>query len=145
MLQRMFGTQIPDDGPLTVPTPQSAAARAKQELEALPHDQLVDQMLRLQTKFAKQKGAERKEEASRSERGSLLARRRGSSSQQTEKCARDLTENWVKQHSRKPSKESDAKPNTKSKTLNGSKKKKETKDEWKQTAWEGGVDWSQPW
>jgi hypothetical protein len=86
----MFGDAVPDHGHLSRSTPASKAAREKEKLKDVSKDELIEKMIKLQSKLVEKKdGGERKRE--------VVQRRE---SQSTESVARGLTANWVKQHSR---------------------------------------------
>jgi hypothetical protein len=90
VLKSMFGDAVPDHGHLSRSTPASKAAREKEKLKDVSKDELIEKMIKLQSKLVEKKdGGERKRE--------VVQRRE---SQSTESVARGLTANWVKQHSR---------------------------------------------
>lgn len=89
ILKAMFGDEVPDHGHLTIHTSTSKAKRQKEKLEAVPKDELIEKMLKLQTKLEGKRERKHKEE------------RKGSV--RTESVARGLTEKWVERHSREAS------------------------------------------
>lgn len=128
ILHSLFGNLIPSHGPpLITPTPSSSIAKAKNRLTQLPHDQLVDKMLKLQTKLAHKKSD------SKDSPGKKEPRRR-SEDQRTEAVAMQLTKNWVKQQSRGPSEKE------KSKAGSVGKEKAVAKAAWDQVVG-GGEAW----
>jgi hypothetical protein len=91
ILKSLFGDdQVPDHGHLTTHTPSSKIAREKEKLEGVSKEELIEKMIRLQTKLAGKEG----------KRGDIMnVRLNRADSKSTERVARDLTENWVKLHS----------------------------------------------
>ncbi|KAJ4409048.1 hypothetical protein N0V91_002863 [Didymella pomorum] len=78
MLKSMFGNDCLSK------TGTAPKVVEKEDLKALPQEELIKKMLALQSKVAEKEG-------------------RDSESVDTESVAKDLTEKWVKQHSREPS------------------------------------------
>ncbi|KAF2847910.1 hypothetical protein T440DRAFT_537824 [Plenodomus tracheiphilus IPT5] len=146
ILQSLFGdAMIPSHGALTVPTPASNLAKAKDKLKDLPQEELIDKMLRLQSKLA-EKGytrtearRERKRDGEGKEKGKGERRQSGSESLETEVVARGLTEKWVQMHIREACKK--GKGNSK---MGGRERKKEKEKEivkgWGET--KGGEEWA---
>lgn len=77
-------------------TPGSSELRRKEELKALSQDQLIEKMLKLQSKLG-HKGAG-KEIGETEQEGKM---RRPSDSQKTQQVAWDLTEDWVRKQARR--------------------------------------------
>ncbi|KAF1840627.1 uncharacterized protein K460DRAFT_349316 [Cucurbitaria berberidis CBS 394.84] len=132
MLKSMFGDQIPHHGHLTLPTPGSTTTKAKDKLKELPQDQLIAKMLKLQAKLAEKEHA-KKEHAPKHHKHK--ARR---PSDATEAVARDLTESWVKQHSRETSEKGKNEKDSGKKSVRA--KDKEGKEAWGKTAG-GNGEW----
>ncbi|KAI8939951.1 hypothetical protein NX059_003677 [Plenodomus lindquistii] len=141
-LQSLFpDAHIPSHGALTHPTPSSDLAKAKNQLKDLPQDELIEKMLRLQTKLVG-KGYMR-EERRRSGKGGDKDKERRASEGGTEVVARGLTENWVEMQSREVSERG------RSRKSGGGKKEKEKEKEkekgeavrgWGES--KGGEDWT---
>jgi hypothetical protein len=96
ILKGMFGDEVPDHGHLTKETKDSKVLNQKEKLKEVSKEELIAKMLRLERKLADKDGKRDGEEEKRADKG-------GKESRSTESVARDLTENWVKQHSRDPS------------------------------------------
>ncbi|OAL55872.1 hypothetical protein IQ07DRAFT_182271 [Pyrenochaeta sp. DS3sAY3a] len=94
-LKTLFGDIIPDHGALALPAPGSVKLKAKEQLKGLSQNELIDKMVKLQSKLGKKKG-----KGVREEEGGWMARRL-SDGQQTQQVAWDKTEDWVKQHARR--------------------------------------------
>ncbi|KAH7399412.1 hypothetical protein BKA66DRAFT_589376 [Pyrenochaeta sp. MPI-SDFR-AT-0127] len=130
ILKSMFGSEVPNHGHLTQSTPGSAIAKAKEKLKDLPQDQLIEKMLKLQTKLAqKELGHERYTHKHQDRRPSDT----------TEVVARILTEDWVKRHSRGPTEK------TKTKFSSVGTRKKGPKEAPKQVAGDGEEWLTTPW
>lgn len=131
ILKSMFGDQIPDNAALTLPTPHSTLAKAKEKLKVLPQDELVEKMLRLTRMM------EEKEHGRRDGKHKHKHKERRPSASKTEVAAQALTENWVKQQRREASEKGKSKVGGVSKAMQDAK---DAKDIWDQ-AGNGDASW----
>ncbi len=129
-------------------------AKEKEKLKDLPQNELIEKMLKLQMKLAKEEQkksqAVRKREVSghrehgEEKKREEKQRKLSDASQQTEQVARNLTEKWVKQHSRDPSKKSVSQGDAEKKNKER-KDKTEEKPAWDQAGWGGGDNVDAKW
>lgn len=124
-------------------------AKQKEKLKDLPQNELIEKMLKLQMKLAKEEQKKshvtRKKEhkSGQEEKQEEKQRKLSDASQQTEQVARNLTEKWVKQHSRDPSKRSASQGDAEKKKEG--KAKTEEKPAWDQAGWGGGDNVDAKW
>ncbi|EFQ93478.1 hypothetical protein PTT_09122 [Pyrenophora teres f. teres 0-1] len=145
ILRALFGDQIPEK---EKPPPSPTTEIKKEELKQVPQDELIERMLKLETKLKeakrsrekKHKHGHRHRDADREEDKEIRP------SDQTEIIAQALTEAWVQQHSRDPSEKE------KSQTAKSTNKDKAEKIEkngnanetWLQSGndeWGGNIKW----
>ncbi|KAF2831510.1 hypothetical protein CC86DRAFT_314922, partial [Ophiobolus disseminans] len=93
ILKSMFGDEVPDHGHLSIHTSSSKVKKEKEKLKVVSKDELIEKMLKLQTKLA-EKGERRRDSKHKEMKAPSV---------NTESVARGLTENWVNQHSREAS------------------------------------------
>lgn len=121
VLKDMFGDEVPDHGHLTRHTETSKVLREKEKLKDVSKEELIEKMVKLKMR---NEGKDRKQSRDSGHKSRVLRR---AVSENTESVARDLTESWVKQHSRDPSEK-------------GSMEKKEREDQ----GWNSGGGWADP-
>tara|TARA_R110002003_G_scaffold57_3_gene5120 strand:+ start:8899 stop:9933 length:1035 start_codon:yes stop_codon:yes gene_type:complete len=111
VLKALFGDAVPDHGHLSTRTPGGEMVREKEKLRGVSREELVEKMVRLQTRLAEKEAGKREKDG-----------RRKAESRGTESVARDLTEDWVRRQSREPSEKG-----------KGKEKERSEKGEWGNT------------
>ena len=144
ILKALFGDQIPDQ---EQPTPSPTNEIKKDKLKQLPQDELIEKMLKLETKFKEaQKSREKKHKRGHRNRdGEKQKDKEIRPSDRTEVMAQALTEAWVQQHSRDPSEKSKshAANSTSKDKYERAEKNGNANETWMQTGndeW-GGIKW----